>query len=174
MSNFIKHRRTNLAELMPYTGDSKELDNVEISTVDKDHGLEGGWIARNPKNHEDKWFIAAEYYKNNFASIEDADQPERIQKTLHNSNASGASVNVKDIIFWGDGDMFKLMGKASSKAENWMKSTKCMKSPNGVVLQVTTQQGNNVAEAVTFIPGVTIKEVLDDQGVVTSRYLTMM
>ncbi len=31
--------------------------------------------------------------------------------------------NVKYIVFWGDGDTFKLICKASSKEEGWMKST---------------------------------------------------
>ena len=62
-------------------------------------------------------------------------------KTLHNSNASGASKNVKDIVFWGDGDTFKLISKASSEIEGWMKSTKAMEIVGvGVVIQVTTQQ----------------------------------
>lgn len=62
-------------------------------------------------------------------------------KILHNSNASGASKNVKDIVFWGDGDTFKLISKASSVNEGWMKSTKAMEIVGvGVVIQVTTQQ----------------------------------
>jgi hypothetical protein len=62
-------------------------------------------------------------------------------KTLHNSNASGATKNVKDIVFWGNGDTFKLISKASSKEEGWMKSTKAMEIEGvGVVIQVTTQK----------------------------------
>ena len=62
-------------------------------------------------------------------------------KTLHNSNASGATKNVKDIVFWGERDTFKLISKASSQEEGWMKSTKAMEIEGvGVVIQVTTQQ----------------------------------
>jgi hypothetical protein len=62
-------------------------------------------------------------------------------KTLHNSTASGAKTNVKDIIFWGNGDTFKLISKASSDREGWMKSTKAMEIEGvGCVIQVTTQQ----------------------------------
>lgn len=45
-------------------------------------------------------------------------------KSLHNTDANGAKKNVKDIIFWGNGDTFQLISKASSEAEGWMKSTK--------------------------------------------------
>ena len=78
-------------------------------------------------------------------------------KTLHNSTVSGARVNVKDLIVFGDGDTFKLICKASSAKERWMKSTKAMEVAGvGVVLQVTTQQGDNVAEALQFVPGAVI------------------
>ena len=80
-----------------------------------------------------------------------------MNKTLNNSDVSGARENVKDIEVFGDGDKFKLLCKASSKKEGWMKSTKAMEIPGvGCVVQVTTQQGDNIAEAVCFIPHVTI------------------
>ena len=82
-----------------------------------------------------------------------------MSKTLKNTEASGASKNVKDIKFWGDGDTFKLLSKAHSEKEGWMKSTKVMEIDRiGCVVQVTTQQGDNIAEAVTFVPGVKIEE----------------
>ncbi len=95
-----------------------------------------------------------------------------MEKTLNNTTAPQAKDNVKDIVFWGNGDLFKLIGKASSKKEGWMKSTKAMQIDNvGCVIQVTTQQGEHVAEAVTFIPGVKILETKDDNGAVVSREL---
>jgi hypothetical protein len=91
-------------------------------------------------------------------------------KTLKNTDASGASKNVKDIVFWGNGDTFKLISKASSQNEGWMKSTKAMQIDRvGCVLQVTTQQGDNVAEALSFVPGVRVYEEFDNEGVVVSR-----
>lgn len=97
-----------------------------------------------------------------------------MEKTLVNTDANGASKNVKDIVFWGNGDTFKLISKASSVAEGWMKSTKAMEIEGvGCVVQVTTQQGNNIAEAITFVPGVRIKEEYNTEQVatVTSRKL---
>ncbi len=87
-----------------------------------------------------------------------------MQKTLHNTDASGASKNVSDLVVWGDGDAWKLICKASSESEGWMKSTKAMKIGNlGCLVQVTTQQMNPdgsyaVAEAVTFVAGSSIEE----------------
>lgn len=80
-------------------------------------------------------------------------------KTFHNSDISGAHKNVGDLSTFGNGDMFQLLCKASSKKEGWMKSTKAMEIPGvGCVIQVTTQQGDHVAEAVCFVHNVRIVE----------------
>ena len=95
------------------------------------------------------------------------------EKTLGNTDANGATKNVKDIKFFGDGDTFKLLCKASSQSEGWMKSTKAMEIEGvGCVVQVTTQQGSDIAEAVTFVPGVYIIEHTDEQGNVIGRSLS--
>lgn len=93
-------------------------------------------------------------------------------KTLHNSDVSGANQNVKDIKIVGDGDLFKLLSKASSEEEGWMKSTKAMQIDSGgnvmgCVVQVTTQQRNSdgsysVAEALTYVPGVRLEYDVND------------
>jgi hypothetical protein len=91
-------------------------------------------------------------------------------KTLHNSDASPSTVNVADLVRWGDPDAFKLICKASSASEGWMKSTKAMQIDGvGCVVQVTTQQGDQVAEALTFVPGAVIIDVLDASGTVVGR-----
>ena len=86
-------------------------------------------------------------------------------KTLHNSTVSGAKKNVSDLVIFGNGDTFQLICKASSKAEGWMKSTKAMEIEGvGCVIQVTTQQGDNVAEALTFVPNVHIVSIGGDKA----------
>ena len=96
-------------------------------------------------------------------------------KTLHNTDANGATKNVKDIVFWGNGDTFKLISKASSESESWMKSTKAMQCGNDVVVQVTTQQRNpdgsySIAEALTTVKNKKIEELADrSSGQILSR-----
>jgi hypothetical protein len=91
-------------------------------------------------------------------------------KTLINTDDNGTSKNVKNIIFWGDNDIFKLISKASSVNEGWMKSTKAMEIVGvGCVVQVTTQQGNNVAEALTFVPGVKIVTYLEEGKIISRK-----
>ena len=95
-------------------------------------------------------------------------------KSLHNTCANGAKKNVKDIVFWGDGDMFKLISKASSETEGWMKSTKAMQCGNAVVVQVTTQQRNpdgsySIAEALTTVYSSKIEEEFKDDKVISRK-----
>lgn len=83
-----------------------------------------------------------------------------MSKTLGNTDVNGARKNVKDIVFFGNGDTFRLLCKASSESEGWMKSTKVCETGSGCIVQVTTQQRNPdgsyaIAEALTYVPGVT-------------------
>ena len=96
-------------------------------------------------------------------------------KTLTNTTANDASINVNDIIIWGNGDAWKLISKASSASEGWMKSTKAMQVDGiGCLVQVTTQQGNNVAEALTYFPCVKIENIIDENGDIVGRKLVNM
>ncbi|MDD5359501.1 MAG: hypothetical protein PHI02_04445 [Sulfurovaceae bacterium] len=184
---FKQYRRTQKAELRPVT--EEEIRDgihfgISISDVDRCNGSPklGDMIARNPENHNDMWLVAKEYFDKNFEelsfdkSADDVSTPRQIEKTLGNTCANGATKNVKDIVFWGDGDLFKLISKASSENEGWMKSTKAMQCGDDVVVQVTTQQRNPdgsyvVAEALTTVQNACIEEKEDAKGVITSRYI---
>jgi len=82
-------------------------------------------------------------------------------KTLNVKDIADAKGAISDIEVVGGVDMFKLLCKASSESEGWMKSTKAMEVPGGCLVQVSTQQGNNVAEALEFVPNVCIAKDKD-------------
>lgn len=82
--------------------------------------------------------------------------PENKEKTLDVTSVADLKDKVSDVVVFGNGDLFKLISKASSKSQGWMKSTKAMDVGHGVVVQVTTESAKGVAEAVTYVPGVTI------------------
>ena len=151
-NKFKQYLRTNVAEMVEYK-EGADFDHkaISVSKEDTKNGSPeaGDMIARNPNNHADQWLVAAKYFKENFKEkVNEANE-----KTLHNYTVSGAKKNVSDLITYGNADTFQLICKASSKAENWMKSTKAMEIPGlGCLVQVTTQQGDNIAEALTFIP----------------------
>lgn len=117
-----------------------------------------------------------------------------MSKTLHNSDASGTRKNVPDVVFFGDEDTWKLICKASSKEEGWMKSTKALQVEGvGCFVQVTTQQENeeiievgmddneelsgttmkngnySITDSIAWAPGIRIEET--GEGATVSRKL---
>jgi hypothetical protein len=83
-------------------------------------------------------------------------------KTVNVVNSDDVKKKVSDVEIFGNPDTFQLICKASSKNEGWMKSTKAMEVPGrGCIIQVSTQQGDNVAEAICFVPDVVL---VDDES----------
>ena len=70
MSVFNKYQRTAIAEMAEWTPEFN-MERVSISQSDLEAGSpkEGDLIARNPKNHEDQWLVAAAYAKDNFLRL---------------------------------------------------------------------------------------------------------
>ena len=170
MSKFKEYTSKSVKEMRDYVEGEILDSNVSISDADlKNRSPKpGDKIARNPENHEDQWLVSKAYFDNNLEEIK------RTSKSLTNTDSDGATKRVKDIVFWGNGDLFKLIGKASSKAEAWMKSTKAMEIEGvGCVVQITTQQDNQVAEAVTFVPLVRIQETKQDNKVISRKLVSI-
>ena len=86
MSNFKTYKRIQIAEMREVT----EVDinvfknhgfihiseypfgyNISISDADKNNGSPkiGDMIARNPKNYNDQWLVAQQYFNDNFEKI---------------------------------------------------------------------------------------------------------
>lgn len=94
-----------------------------------------------------------------------------MDKTLDNLDIKDVRDKVSDVKVFGNGDLFQLISKASSKSEGWMKSTKAMVIPRvGCVIQVTTQQGDNVAEALVFVPNTTINTDADGNKCIVNAF----
>ena len=70
MTEFKKYQRTAIAEMRPYVP-GEEMGDISVSSVEVAAGSpkEGDMIARNPKNHEDQWLVAAAYFADNFAPL---------------------------------------------------------------------------------------------------------
>ena len=82
-------------------------------------------------------------------------------RILDISDAKPDKENISDLVVYGNGDTFKLLCKASSDSQGFMKSTKVCNVPGGCIVQVTTLQRNidgtnSVAEALTYVPNVCI------------------
>lgn len=81
------------------------------------------------------------------------------QKPVNVVSPQDAMTEIDDLELAGDPQTFHLIAKAYSKKQNWMRSTKAMEIADvGCVVQVSTQLGDKIAEAVTFVPGVRVHE----------------
>jgi hypothetical protein len=70
MSEFKQYRRSQIAELRPYEP-GEDMTRVSVSAPDREVGSpkRGDMIARNPKNHDDQWLVAAAYFADNFEAV---------------------------------------------------------------------------------------------------------
>ena len=73
-NEFERYRRTQIAEMIEWS-EGFDMTGVSVSEVDRANGSpkKGDRIARNPKNHADKWLVAYEYFNDNFEVIDDSD-----------------------------------------------------------------------------------------------------
>lgn len=64
---YQRYQRKQFAELRPYVP-GEDLTGVSVSKADADNGSPqpGDMIARNPKDHADKWLVSAAYFSENF------------------------------------------------------------------------------------------------------------
>jgi hypothetical protein len=74
MSEFKQYRRKSISEMRQIIG-GESLAGVSISDVDKKlkdefpNVFNQGYVARNPKNHEDQWYVAKAYFDDNLEEI---------------------------------------------------------------------------------------------------------
>ena len=67
---FMEYRRKQIAELREWH-EGDDMTGISISAEDVRAGSPkaGDMIARNPKNHDDQWLVAAQYFADNFEPI---------------------------------------------------------------------------------------------------------
>lgn len=67
MNIWKKYIRTNVSEMRNYIM-GEDLTNVSVSKEDNPE-TDMGMIARNPKNHNDQWYISKKFFEENFLEI---------------------------------------------------------------------------------------------------------
>jgi len=79
MAEFKKYRRTNIAEMkfanwtdfeVPNRISVSETDAKEVAAIIDRNVNYAGMIARNPKNHKDQWYVARQYFEDNFEEVD--------------------------------------------------------------------------------------------------------
>jgi hypothetical protein len=164
----------NYVEISQFCDKSYFDIGLKISTLEGTHKATiGDFIIKGIKG--EFYPCKEEIFNLSYDLVEEHKNP-LFQKTLHNTTANEATKNGQDGS-WGDGDTFKLISKASSEAEGWMKSTKAMEIESiGCIIQTTTQQRNpdgsySLCDTTTFVKDVKISEQLNSDNEVVSRKL---
>ena len=67
------YRRKQLSQLRPYVA-GESMEGTSVSEADARTGSPkaGDMIARNPKNHADRWLVEAQFFAANFELTDDA------------------------------------------------------------------------------------------------------
>ena len=61
-----KYRKTAIQEMRPYIP-GEDLSNISVSKEDIPE--EGGMIARNAKNPNDQWYVAKDFFEENYEPV---------------------------------------------------------------------------------------------------------
>ncbi len=88
-----------------------------------------------------------------------------MDRALDNEDMVTASASTPDMKVSGNPGAWVLVCKASSQSQGWMKSTKAMDVPHGVLVQVTTEHRHNgiavaCAEALSYLPGISVADLV--------------
>ena len=75
LSRWNKYRRKGLAEMRTHIP-GEDMAGISVSPEDRQSvfvmGAPGGMIARNPANHADRWYVAKDYFEENFEQVEES------------------------------------------------------------------------------------------------------
>lgn len=83
------YQRKGLSEMRPYVP-GEDMGRISVSAPDMDmlnRALEhdadpGGYIARNPQNHADQWYVAQAYFDDNLEPVVKRDDKVELVKAL--------------------------------------------------------------------------------------------
>lgn len=84
------YRRKGLSEMRPYVP-GEDLSGISVSEADRAMMAEdarwgmvtGGYIARNPKNHADQWYVAQAYFDENLEPVVARDEAAELREENH-------------------------------------------------------------------------------------------
>lgn len=94
------------------------------------------------------------------AKVQPAKEELKVERPLDITNSEQLKEHYEEVVTVGNPDQWRLICKASFGKT--MKSTKGLAiSGRGVLIQVTTKEGEHIAEALEFIPGAKLTAVTE-------------
>jgi len=67
---YKEYKRTGVAEMTPWTPET-DMNRVSVDKGDAERGSPqtGDMIARNSKDHDNRWLVAKAYFEDNFEEV---------------------------------------------------------------------------------------------------------
>ncbi len=107
MNEFNQYKRKGLSEMRSYVK-GEDLSKISVSDTD-DPENDMGMVARNPKDHNDQWYVAKKYFEDNLELIEE-DAPD-ITITVSFTQQEIESLQSKVHSITGDGEVMECFNK---------------------------------------------------------------
>lgn len=109
--NFKKYKRKGLSEMVSvteFTENGGDLSKVSISSPD--HLLQNhhpnefnlGYVARNPKNHEDLWYVSNDYFEANLEPAEEQEETSFIERLVKEKTDLSEKLNKLSVAISSD------------------------------------------------------------------------
>jgi len=120
--DFKQYKRKGLSEMRRYEK-GEDLSKISVSATD-DPENDMGMIARNPKNHEDQWYVAKKYFDDNLEEVNTINaDPEVINEVI---KISGVNTNEVSDGYHTFGELYDhritlYIALLKSKVECWIK-----------------------------------------------------
>ena len=163
---YDQYSRKGLSEMTPWV---EGFDMKDVSVSKEDAGAkspkEGDMIARNPKNHEDRWLVAKKYFEDN---LELAKTMIKVGKT--DKSAGSADIPPASVIF-GDESMYKLLHEERTDG-HYQKTEASLIDCAGCMVRTSIKDSRGVSTSILWVPGVRIKDIKNSKGEVTGRFLS--
>jgi len=67
---FKQYKRKGLSELIPLKDFKGEIREISVSELLSHEEFNEGYVARNPKNHLDMWYVTKKYFDDNLEPVE--------------------------------------------------------------------------------------------------------
>lgn len=174
---FKQYSRKGLSEMRPFAEGDETSKEISFSSEDlKLKTLVGGFIARNPKNYADQWYVAKKYFDDNLQEVVIEEEVEQAPKEVVDEDDY-----IQRRMDWS-GDGFLLIAEDEGvedpspgcSSEYWNLSTRAMQIYGiGCVIKTSTIVNGNVSEALVFVPGTKIYETKNEDGYVVSRKIVI-
>jgi hypothetical protein len=171
---FKQYSRKGLSEMRPFAL-KEDMSKISVSPEDlKLETLIGGYVARNPKNHADQWYVSRKYFNDNLQEVTYPELDKEEQEVIAEISMPDMKECQSEMDWDGDGFLLISQDQCEEKEGSWSVTTRAMQI-NGVgcIVKTSTIINENVSDALVFVPGVKLWEGRMENKVVSREIVVI-